>query len=182
MAKSLRSSRNKANKSKLRSNVFGPAEIARKERLSAKIIELASKLQSNREEGMKMADGEKGRRLSEMWPRATDISNSRLLVTTHEIPEEAEAHIPGTEDGRRSLVMTAFVARRVNTSLYITGMDIDQAKQPSSTTQSTSRSTSRVQKPGRGKARAAMVFPIYRKGKRVGPRLSARETKKSLRP
>lgn len=160
MAKSLRSSRNKANKSKLRSNVFGPAEIARKERLSAKIIELASKLQSNREEGMKMADGEKGRRLSEMWPRATDISNSRLLVTTHEIPEEAEAHIPGTEDG----------------------MDIDQAKQPSSTTQSTSRSTSRVQKPGRGKARAAMVFPIYRKGKRVGPRLSARETKKSLRP
>ena len=63
MAKGLRSSRNKANKSKLRSNVFGPVESARKERLSAKMIELASKSQPNLEQGMKMADEGKGRRL-----------------------------------------------------------------------------------------------------------------------
>ena len=63
MAKGLRSSRNKANKSKLRSNVFGPGEIARKERLSGKLIELASKPKPNPDETIKMASGEKGRRL-----------------------------------------------------------------------------------------------------------------------
>lgn len=75
MAKGLRSSRNKANKSKLRSNVFGPAEIARKERLSAKLIELASKIQSNPEEDLKMADREKGWRLHERSLRTQEFSD-----------------------------------------------------------------------------------------------------------
>lgn len=43
MAKGLRASTKKANKSLLRQNVFGPIEAARKERLSAKLLELASK-------------------------------------------------------------------------------------------------------------------------------------------
>lgn len=43
MAKGLRASTKKANKSLLRQNVFGPVEAARKERLSAKLLELASK-------------------------------------------------------------------------------------------------------------------------------------------
>ena len=43
MAKSLRASVKKANKSKLRSNVFARVEDARNERLSAKLLELASK-------------------------------------------------------------------------------------------------------------------------------------------
>ena len=63
-----------------------------------------------------------------------------------------------------------------------TDMDIDQVKQPSSAMASISRANGQIQKRGRGKARAAMVFPVYKKGKRVGPRLSARERKKSLRP
>lgn len=41
MAKGLRSSVKKANKARLRAEVFGPAELARKERLSAKLLELA---------------------------------------------------------------------------------------------------------------------------------------------
>ena len=62
-------------------------------------------------------------------------------------------------------------------------MDIDEANQHNSTTtKSVSRSIGRVQKRGRGKASAAMVFSIYKQGKRVGPRLSARERKKGLRP
>ncbi|KAL9075094.1 MAG: hypothetical protein Q9161_001779 [Pseudevernia consocians] len=85
MAKGLRSSRNKANKSKLRSHVFGPAEIARKERLSAKIIGLASKPQPKPDEYMKMADGEK--------------------VTTQEIPEEPEAPDPASKEGRPFLLL-----------------------------------------------------------------------------
>lgn len=76
MAKGLRSSRNKANKSKLRSNVFGPVEIARKERLSAKTIGLASKPQPKPDEDMKMADGGKGLRLLKQLPQTTDFSDS----------------------------------------------------------------------------------------------------------
>lgn len=43
MAKGLRSSAKKANKARLRSRVFGPVEEARKERLSAKLLETVSK-------------------------------------------------------------------------------------------------------------------------------------------
>jgi hypothetical protein len=42
MAKSARASTNKSNNVKLKSRVFGPVETARTERLSAKLIELAS--------------------------------------------------------------------------------------------------------------------------------------------
>lgn len=68
MAKGLRSSRNKQNKSKLRSNVFGPAERVRKERLSAKLIELASKPHPEAKKSMKMADVEEGRYWIEQPP------------------------------------------------------------------------------------------------------------------
>ena len=43
MAKGLRSSKIKANRAGLRSTVFGPTERARKERLSAKLLEIAAK-------------------------------------------------------------------------------------------------------------------------------------------
>ncbi|MCJ1258471.1 hypothetical protein MMC24_006304 [Lignoscripta atroalba] len=43
MAKGLRSSTEKTNRSKLRSRVFRPVETARRERLSAKLLELASR-------------------------------------------------------------------------------------------------------------------------------------------
>ncbi|KAK7750963.1 hypothetical protein SLS62_007096 [Diatrype stigma] len=42
MAKSSRSSVRKANNQRLKRNVFGPVEAARNERLSAKLVELAS--------------------------------------------------------------------------------------------------------------------------------------------
>lgn len=58
MAKGLRSSRNKVNNSKLRSNIFGPVEDERKQRLSAKLLELASKPATKAQEDEKMADEE----------------------------------------------------------------------------------------------------------------------------
>jgi len=42
MAKGSRASSHKANNQKLKANVFGPVENARTERLSAKLLELAS--------------------------------------------------------------------------------------------------------------------------------------------
>lgn len=42
MAKSSRASTKKANNQRLKANVFGPIESARQERLSAKLLEIAS--------------------------------------------------------------------------------------------------------------------------------------------
>ncbi|EHA54050.1 hypothetical protein MCOR27_007000 [Pyricularia oryzae] len=42
MAKSLRASSRKANNQRLKRNVFGPVEAARNERLSAKLMEIAT--------------------------------------------------------------------------------------------------------------------------------------------
>lgn len=60
MAKGLRSSRNKTNNSKLRSIVFGPVENARKVRLSAKLLELATKPKPREDEDTGMDVEEKG--------------------------------------------------------------------------------------------------------------------------
>lgn len=57
MAKGLRASTKKANKSLLRQNVFGPVEAARKERLSAKLLDLASKSSPAIPTDVKMAEG-----------------------------------------------------------------------------------------------------------------------------
>ena len=61
MAKGLRSSTKKANKAVLRRRVFGPVEDARKERLSAKLLELASKSRPKTTEvDVQMVDGNQG--------------------------------------------------------------------------------------------------------------------------
>lgn len=56
MAKSLRSSTRKANDRRLKTNVFGPAEAARAERLSAKLMELANQPKPERDAEMKTDD------------------------------------------------------------------------------------------------------------------------------
>lgn len=53
MAKGARASTIKSNNAKLKANVFGPIETARTERLSAKLLELASAPKPVRETEMK---------------------------------------------------------------------------------------------------------------------------------
>lgn len=60
MAKGLRSSTKKSNKTRLRQKVFSPIENARKERLSAKLLDLASKSRVVIEEDITMGDGFQG--------------------------------------------------------------------------------------------------------------------------
>ncbi|KAI0542388.1 hypothetical protein GGR58DRAFT_306665 [Xylaria digitata] len=69
MAKSSRSSARKANNQRLKSKVFGPVEIERNARLSAKLLELAAaaKPEPADSESMKIVDMDTG---------ATDNSNS----------------------------------------------------------------------------------------------------------
>jgi hypothetical protein len=58
MAKGLRASVTKRNKSKLRDRVFGPVEAARTERLSAKLMELARQPKPTRDAEMLQVDGQ----------------------------------------------------------------------------------------------------------------------------
>lgn len=61
MAKGLRSSTKKANKAILRRRIFSPVENARKERLSVKLLEVASKSQAmSKERDIKMVDDNRG--------------------------------------------------------------------------------------------------------------------------
>lgn len=55
MAKSVRASKIKTNNSKLKSRVFGPVETARTERLSAKLLELASQPRPTKKDSDGMA-------------------------------------------------------------------------------------------------------------------------------
>lgn len=54
MAKSSRSSVKKNNNQRLKKDVFGPAEAARAERLSAKLLELAKQPKPQKEADMNM--------------------------------------------------------------------------------------------------------------------------------
>lgn len=58
MAKGARASTIKSNNARLKANVFGPVETARTERLSAKLLELASAPKPLREEAEKKASSE----------------------------------------------------------------------------------------------------------------------------
>ena len=60
MAKGLRASSKKTNKTKLREKVFGPVENARVDRLSSKLLDLASKPAVKAAEDESMEGIEKG--------------------------------------------------------------------------------------------------------------------------
>ena len=60
MAKGLRASSKKSNKTKLREKVFGPVETARLDRLSRKLLDLASKPGAKAAEDESMEGVEKG--------------------------------------------------------------------------------------------------------------------------
>lgn len=54
--------------------------------------------------------------------------------------------------------------------ITVVPIEMDADKPSQNTSHQRSRSARRVEKQGRGKARAAMVFPVFKKGRRVGPR------------
>lgn len=57
MAKGARASTKKANNTRLKAGVFGPVESARNERLSAKLLELASQPKPKKEDVVMEVEG-----------------------------------------------------------------------------------------------------------------------------
>lgn len=63
MAKGLRASTKKANRAKLRSKVFGPVEDARMQRLSSRLMEIASRPESKAAQYVGVVESDKSKRL-----------------------------------------------------------------------------------------------------------------------
>ena len=59
------------------------------------------------------------------------------------------------------------------TRLYATAMDIDATGDIAQ--RGSSKKSGRIQKRGRQKAKSSMVFPVYKKGRRVMPRAKQRK-------
>ena len=78
MAKGLRASSKKSNKTKLRERVFGPVEAARLDRLSSKLLDIASK------PGAKVADEESMEGVEKGW--------SSIVATTVKAVEIVSTH------------------------------------------------------------------------------------------
>lgn len=90
MAKSQRSSVTKANNQRLKKNVFGPVEAARQQRLSAKLLEIASQPKPVPEKEMKDA-AEKGMGLSHASHNVSGREPRADLLSTTAEPEETKA-------------------------------------------------------------------------------------------
>lgn len=90
MAKSQRSSVTKANNQRLKKNVFGPVEAARQQRLSAKLLEIASQPKPVPEKEMKDA-AEKGMIPSTLHTKDQEREPQTNLLSTAVEPEESKA-------------------------------------------------------------------------------------------
>ena len=111
MAKGLRASVTKRNKSKLRSRVFGPTEDARTERLSAKLLELAQQPKATQDTEM-LVDGQssKGAFLEHMlWKVGRRCANETCTdqSTTTDV-EDTEKAAGSAADGQSLTLPSTF--------------------------------------------------------------------------
>ncbi|KAI9761192.1 MAG: hypothetical protein M1840_001992 [Geoglossum simile] len=100
MAKSARSSVKKANKSKLRARVFGPVEIARTERLSAKLLQLATESAVARPDdtAMELVDKEQQVHTEDDM----EVDEDPATATTHTIKTKTSRQVQRKRRGKPS--------------------------------------------------------------------------------
>ncbi|KAL8791434.1 MAG: hypothetical protein Q9213_000050 [Squamulea squamosa] len=147
MAKGLRSSVKKANRSRLRSKVFGPVEEARKQRLSAKLLSKTLEPTPNAKEDAALLDDSLHPPVK--FNTSPAHGDSFMRVHSTEFSSERTQIIP--EDGNRS-------------------MDLDPPSKPISSAERHHQATSKSRKPRRRKTQSAMVFRVSGKGKPSGIR------------
>lgn len=116
MAKGLRASVNKRNKSKLRGRVFGPAEAARTERLSAKLLELAQQPKPTKDTEM-LVDGQssKGTSIERVLFRQTSAGTNTCCSDHPATADSEEAEKAATEG--QSLTLPSSFALSIPSSL-----------------------------------------------------------------
>ncbi|TVY57178.1 hypothetical protein LSUE1_G007781 [Lachnellula suecica] len=141
MAKGARASTNKANNVKLKANVFGPVETARTERLSAKLLELASQPKPK--------------------PEKKDVAINGEGTGHNYVHPAAEKKEPEGTFSFYNPPITFYI--RSNT---ITAMEIDQNPKQSASKPSSGRIEKKVRH--KSSRKASIVFPKYKDGKQVG--------------
>lgn len=142
MAKSSRASSRKANNQRLKANVFGPVELERNARLSAKLLELAAAPKPAR------ADDESMNIIEADTSAAADDGSAGVAAGESKcFPSYSEER--DTRKGPRRLII--FGTRAV------TAMDIDAGKAAAASSKSSSKK-GRVEK---RKKRSKIVFPKY---------------------
>lgn len=159
MAKSSRSSVIKANNRRLKSNVFGPTETARTQRLSEKLLELSRQPKPVQEEKDVSMDTEQG-----VLPNGLHITLSNLTIIV--VEERGRSGATTTEpakDGQSSHHPTTLIT--VNETIV---MDVDTTKGAVTKT-----SKNRIEKKKVKARKPGIVFPRFKdgpknpKGKRV---------------
>ena len=173
MAKGLRSRVKKVNKQKLRSNVFGPVEEARKERLSAKLLELAS---NSYEKEKTTSDSVAKSKITTHSPNLACHAENRLPGTTSTTTSTPGPAISRDKEGRS---INQLIARAYAKRVHRPDVELDV---PTISKIQNQNTAVRIAKRGRSKSKAAMVFPVFRLGKRVGLHLSSRQRKQNLKP
>ncbi|OCK97995.1 uncharacterized protein K441DRAFT_545089 [Cenococcum geophilum 1.58] len=189
MAKGLRSSVKKSHRTRLRSRVFAPVEDARTERLSAKLLELASQprpaktdMELDEDNGSNTIPTTPTAPLTHQIPRHSTRSNSSPASKSDAQADAHQDQQAEEEDLFYSLlgVCSDIVGfdKRGDLLLAFDHMDIDDGTAPAAaaaaaaaktatTTSSTSsklkKKSPRVQKKRRGKPASTIKFPARRR-------------------
>jgi len=137
MAKSSRASSRKANNQRLKTKVFGPVELARNERLSAKLLELAAapKPERSDEGNMDIVDRDE----------ETNTTKDSAVAA-----DDSESSSP-TLRGKQFIVEMLIVTPR------IAAMDIDASKNGTTS----SKSSSKKNRITKRRKTSKIVFPKY---------------------
>ena len=168
MAKSLRSRSSKVNKRNLRSKVFGHVEEERKQRLSAKLLELSSKTSEG--DTSTSTESTKG---TCRWHITFSISSADLRREAGKHQDQMAIDLLGSPNVGGIAPSQDPLPDQIGRSAEV---------QTPTSSLAVPKKSRRVEKRSHSKSKAAMVFPTYTKGKRLGPRLSARGRKQSLKP
>lgn len=107
MARSLRSSKGKFNKSRLRSSVFGPVEQQRKERLSSKLLELATNSEVTAGKESIGGENEPGTRSSDVTLLVDSLSKFAYRKVSQGSANEARTSEPQLDDDDKGLSYVA---------------------------------------------------------------------------
>ena len=157
MAKGARASTKKANNVRLKAGVFGPVESARNERLSAKLLELASQPKPKREDAVMEAEG---RIHDHLYGFKSDKQHQilRRRTTSFQFQRANKLKV-----GMIPLDYILLFESEAYCEDLEMEVDVDPAK---ANTQSKPR-RNRIEKK-RSSRKASIVFPKYKKGQTSG--------------
>lgn len=168
MAKGLRSSNKKSNKAILRQKLFGPLENARRERLSAKLLELASQTRIAVGKAGELEQEHQGQHLLGGFSATSHKLACAWLSTFLESPNDKAAFLKTNSQIPHQggiPVVSSYHECVAHTPVYAV-MDLDTPNSSIAMTKSTAVRSIRIHKKARRKPRNCVVFKNLKNEKR----------------